>query len=157
MNRGTTTRARSGVLLATLALIVAACAAGVEATPSAPTPSPTATLAIRASNLRVGDGDDGRTVVMSVGSVVTLVLESTYWQVEVGSSPAVLALISGPSVSAGAMGTCVPGAGCGTATAAFRALAPGRATITASRATCGEALRCTGTDGTYKVTVVVGA
>jgi hypothetical protein len=83
-------------------------------------------------------------------------LGSAQAQVGDSSDPAVVALVSGPTTSAAAMGTCVPGGGCGTVTAAFRALAPGRATITASRTTCGEAMRCTGTDGAWEVTVVVG-
>jgi hypothetical protein len=45
--------------------------------------------------------------------------------------------------------------GCGTVTAVFRAVAPGSATITASRTTCGEALLCTGSAGAYEVTIVV--
>jgi len=153
MIRHMATRARLGALLVGLALLLAACATGVASAPvasqtAAPTPAP--------SNAHVTQADNGRTLAVPVGSEVTLELGSTYWQVGDSSDPAVLALVSGPNASAAAMGACVPGGGCGTVTAVFRALAPGRATITASRTTCGEAMRCTGTDGAYEVTVVVG-
>jgi hypothetical protein len=49
----------------------------------------------------------------------------------------------------------VPGQGCGTVTAVFAAIAPGSARLTASRISCGEALRCTGSDGVYVLTVTV--
>jgi hypothetical protein len=84
------------------------------------------------------------------------VLTSTYWQVLGSSDPAVLALVTGPTSSGAAMTACVPGAGCGTVTTVFHALASGRASITAARTTCGEAMRCTGTAGAYAVTIVVG-
>jgi hypothetical protein len=149
-------RARLSALLVGVALLLAACATGAASMPIPPVASPTATSTPAPSNAHVTQADNGRTLAVSVGSVVTLELGSTYWQVGDSSDPAVLALVSGPTASAAAMGTCVPGAGCGTVAATFRALAPGRATITASRTTCGEAMRCTGTDGAYEVTVVVG-
>jgi hypothetical protein len=37
----------------------------------------------------------------------------------------------------------------------FLALAPGTAVITASRTTCGEALRCTASQRHFSVTIVV--
>lgn len=163
MIRHMATRARLGALLVGLALLLAACATGVASAPTAPVASPTAPVVSPAatptpalSSAHVTEAYNGRTLALSVGSEVTLELASTYWQVGDSSDPAVLELVSGPNASAAAMGACVPGGGCGTVAAIFRALAPGRATITASRTTCGEAMRCTGTDGAYEVTVVVG-
>ena len=40
-------------------------------------------------------------------------------------------------------------------TATFSALRAGRAVVTAHRTSCGEALRCTGNQGSYAVTVMV--
>ena len=164
--------AGSSALLVSLALLLAACATPVTSAPtppvtSAPTPpvisvsaapvvSTTATPAPSASNPLVTEADNGRTLMVPVGSELTLELGSTYWQVGDSSDPAVLELVSGPAVSAAGMGACVPGGGCGTVTAVYRALAPGRAVIAARRTTCGEALTCTGTAGAYEVTVVVG-
>jgi hypothetical protein len=157
MNSHPITRVRSTVAVVTLGLLLAACSAGSAATPSAPIASSVgATPAATASNRQVGEADNGRTVSVTVGSEVTLLLGNTYWQVQGSSDPAVLALVSGPTASSAGLTACVPGAGCGTVTAVFRALAPGEATITAGRTTCGEALMCTGTAGAYKVTIVVG-
>jgi hypothetical protein len=147
MNRDTATRFRLSALLVGLSLLLAACAAGA-ASPSTPVAS--------AADTRISEADNGRSVTVPVGSEVTLELGSTYWQIGDSSNPAVLALVSGPTASAAAMRACVPGGGCGTVTAAFRALAPGRASANASRTSCGEAMRCTGTDGIFEVTVVVG-
>jgi len=120
--------------------------------PRTPTPAPTA-----AANRQVGEPDNGHSVVVPVGSEVTLVLHNIYWQVQGSSDPAVLALVSGPATSGAGPIACIPGSGCGTVTAVFRAVAPGRATITASRTSCGETMQCTGTPGAYEITVVVGS
>jgi hypothetical protein len=150
-------RLRSGIALVGLGLLLAACSAGSLVTPSAPiAASVGATPAATPFDRQVGEADNGGTVSVAVGSKVTLLLRNTYWQVQGSSDPAVLALVSGPTASAAGPLVCVPGAGCGTVTAVFVALAPGRATITASRTTCGEALMCTGTAGAYEVSVVIG-
>jgi len=38
----------------------------------------------------------------------------------------------------------------------FTARHPGTATVSASRTSCGEALRCTSNQGTYQLNVIVG-
>ncbi len=146
-----------------LALLLAACAAGVASPPATVTSAPTVPVATSSatrvpsvSSDLVTETDNGRTLTVSVGSELTLELGSTYWQVADSSDPAVLATVSGPTAATAGVGACVPGGGCGRITAVFRALAPGRAVITASRTSCGEALACTGTAGAYEVTVVVG-
>jgi hypothetical protein len=169
MRHPTVVRASFGVLLAGFALVLSACAAGAAA-PSGATSSavptgpasaaPVATAVVTPApsraTIQVGDGDNGRTLTVPVGSTVTLVLASTYWQVQGSSDPAVLSLVTGPTASGAGMTACVPGAGCGTVTAVFGALASGKASITAARTTCGEAMRCTGSAGAYTVTLVVG-
>lgn len=141
------------VLVISLGLVLAACSLGSTAIPSAASASPVATP----SQLQVSDADNGHSLTVAVGSEITLQLANTYWQVQASSDPAVLALVSGPTASGAAPSACLPGMGCGAVTAVFRALTPGQATITASRATCGEALRCTGSAGAYEVTIVVSA
>jgi hypothetical protein len=156
MNRPTTTPLRTTLATVGIGLLLAACSAAVAFPPSAPTPSPTATPAATSSNRPVSEADNGHSVTVPVGSEVTLLLGNTYWQVVGSSDPAVLVLVSGPTASPAGFTACVPGAGCGTVSAVFRAVAPGRATITAGRTTCGEALNCTGSAGAYEVTIVVG-
>jgi hypothetical protein len=148
-------RTRSIALALGLGLVLAACSTAAAVPPSATIPSATATPAPTPANLQVAEADNGHTVTVAVGSQITLVLGSTYWQVGDTAAPAILGLASGPTTSAAPMGTCVPGGGCGTVTAVFHALSPGTAQIVASRTTCGEAMLCTGTDGAYEVTVVV--
>ena len=174
MKRDVRIRPFPTVLAAGLGLLLAACSAGAAATPSAPlgsaTATPAATTAVStaappsqapgatpaAVNRQVSELDNGQTVAVPLGSTVTLVLHNTYWQVQGSSNPAILDLVSGPTTVGAAPGACIPGAGCGTVTAVFRAIAPGHPTITAARTTCGEALRCTGTAGAYEVTIAIG-
>jgi hypothetical protein len=103
----------------------------------------------------VGDSDNGRTVTLSRGDTLELQLHSTYWRVDRVSAGVLAA--SRPTVAAGSpsMTRCVPGQGCGTVTVDFRAAHAGRATVRAHRTSCGEARRCTGGAGAFRLTVVV--
>jgi hypothetical protein len=92
---------------------------------------------------------------VSVGATVRLVLHNIYWTVHDSPDPSVLTMVGRPVYSSAGAVKCVPGAGCGTVTATFKALAPGSALISASRTSCGEALQCTGGAGVFNVTVVV--
>lgn len=180
MNMRTILRAGRTGLLAGLAVLLNACAGGVGSSPAAQmTPSVEVSLAPSGPSYGVSpadapstspglpaqsaapagspvtESDNGRSMVVRVGSNVTLVLHNTYWQISKSSDPAVLALVSGPDYSGAGSISCVPGTGCGTVTTVFRAVAPGQATVTASRTSCGEVLACTGTAGAYRVTFVV--
>ena len=129
----------------------------VTAAPAAATATPPGSAAGTASPAaaEVTETDNGKTLVTQVGSDVKLVLHNTYWQVLGSSNPAVLSLVSGPTYSGAGPIACIPGSGCGTVTAIFRAVAPGRAIVTASRTTCGEVLPCPSSAGSYEVTIVV--
>lgn len=111
--------------------------------------SPRATAALTAN-----DAQNGHRITVHVGDRVSVVLHSTYWNFAGSSNAAVMAPDGSPTVSPDPSG-CVPGQGCGTASAVFVAAAPGIAQITASRTSCGEALRCTGSAGMYRLTVTV--
>jgi hypothetical protein len=106
----------------------------------------------------VGDADNGRTITLHTGDRLTVRLASTYWQFSTNTSSTALKLAATPITAATPPGTahCYPGMGCGTVTATFQAVAGGKATIAASRTTCGEAMRCTGNAGAYQLTVMVG-
>ena len=123
-----------------------------DATPTSP--GLLAQTAVPAGS-EVTEGDNGRSVVLRVGSEVKLVLHNTHWQISRSSDTAVLSLVSGPDYSSAGPISCIPGTGCGTVTTVFRAIAPGQATVTASRTSCGEVLACTGSAGAYQVTFVV--
>jgi len=104
----------------------------------------------------VGDGDNGKRVTIRVGDELKVVLESTYWTIA-GSSNASVLSAEGIQVDHPRLRGCVPGEGCGIAAREFVAEAAGTVTLTAGRTSCGEALRCTGTNGSYSVTVTVRA
>ncbi len=102
----------------------------------------------------VTDHVNGQTIDLQQGQVLHVVLSSTYWRIHGSSDSAVLSQLSGPTTLPQQSG-CVPGQGCGTVTASYRAVAAGQAQVTASRGTCGEALGCTGANSQFVVYVVV--
>jgi len=132
---------RARLAVAAVALVVLGCGASSSSVSSAP-PAP----------VTLTDADNGRTVSVAPCAQLTVTLGSTYWTFAGSSNSAVLRQVGQPVASPGA---CPPGVGCGQVSASFVAVAPGRAEVTASRSSCGEALSCTGGSGTYRVSVVV--
>lgn len=124
------------------ALVVVACGGAASSGAS-----------VRPTAVRVTDADNGRTVSLARGDQLTVTLASTYWSISGSSNPGVLRLDGQPLASPG---SCPPGVGCGQVSATFTAVGTGRADVTASRSSCGEALSCTGGAGSYRVAVVVG-
>jgi hypothetical protein len=82
------------------------------------------------------------------------VLSSTYWTFHGSSDTAVLHPVGAPEVRPQPTG-CVPGGGCGTATATYRAGAAGRAQVIATRTSCGEAMGCTAASSRFVLYVIV--
>ena len=117
-------------------------------------PATTTTTAPPAATLTYSEADNGRSVTVHRGDHLVVVLHSTYWSFD-PISGAVTADGS-PTVAPQLQG-CVPGGGCGTVTARFTAVAAGTATIHAHRDSCGEAMRCTGTQGDWRLNVTVSA
>src|SRR5258708_40049 len=81
----------------------------------------TAPHASAPSHVDLTDSDDGHTVSVARGGSVTVVLHSTYWQIKAPSNPSVLQEQGSPVVAPTMQG-CVPGGGCGTVTAQFKAV-----------------------------------
>jgi len=102
------------------------------------------------------DHANGRTLHVKVGERLNLILSSAYWQVRGSSAPAVLRQ-DGAATPLPRPSTCpkLPGLGCVPVRTTFLALAPGTAVISASRTTCGEALRCAASQRHFRVTIVV--
>lgn len=96
------------------------------------------------------------TIKVHVGDTVRVTLDSTEWTFSGSSDAAVLRQDGQQAVSPAPPEACVPGEGCGTTSAVFRAVRPGTATVDASRVSCGEARVCVGAEGKYELTVVVG-
>ena len=138
-------------------LTAAATACGSSAKPTATSAATSTTIATpNAATVTATDKDNGTTVAAKVGSRVDVVLASTYWTFAPVSDASVLRPVGTPVVNAQLKG-CVPGQGCGTVTASFAAVAPGTAVVSASRTSCGEAMRCSAAAGSYRVTVAVTA
>ena len=114
-------------------------------------PSPGSTP--EAGQIVATDSDNGKTLELHVGDRLELKLDSTYWNIHESSDLGVLRL-AGPMAISPQPG-CVPGAGCGLAIASFEAVGTGSADVTASRSSCGEAMRCVGNAGSYRLAVVV--
>lgn len=99
---------------------------------------------------------NGGTVHLRQGDRLEVTLHSTYWMFN-GSSNTSVVVAEGPAVISPASSQCVPGGGCGTVEMTFDVVGAGVADVTASRTSCGEALLCTGSQGSYKLTVVATA
>ncbi|MFC1438829.1 hypothetical protein ABUW04_11215 [Streptacidiphilus sp. N1-10] len=123
-------------------------AAGCDSAAVGAHPGPTA-----AATVTLDDRSPARTVTVTVGSTVDLVLHSTYWSALRSSAPHTLQPI-GAAVTSAAPG-CVPGQGCGTVTARFLAAAAGRVVLSATRTVCGEALPCAPGQRSFAVTVLI--
>jgi hypothetical protein len=102
----------------------------------------------------VDEHQAGKVVRVHKGDQVTLALHNTYWTIGAAHGK-VLQTAGGQQHTHARMQGCIPGGGCGTVTRSFVAAHEGRAGITASRTTCGEAMRCTGTNGSDRVTIRV--
>ena len=142
-------------------LLGAAGAAAVLALGSAPALSASAAAvhkgtghATHKHNVAASEADGGKTVTLRRGSRLTLTLHSTYWSIKGSSNPAVLHELFPPATRP-MPAHCVPGQGCGTVSASFAAVSSGRADVTASRTTCGEALQCAPAQRDYVLHVVV--
>jgi hypothetical protein len=132
----------------------ASTSTAAPATTAHPAPSTTTTTAVAPSAVQVSETQNGSTVHVAKGGSVAVVLHSTYWTLAAPSNAAVLQEEGQPTVTPMMQG-CVPGQGCGTVTAVYAVVGPGQSQLSASRTSCGEALRCTGTQGAWSVTVDV--
>ena len=131
------------IIAAGLVVAVTGCSGSSSAPPAGRTTAP------------VSESANGSTIRVAAGAAVRVTLHSTYWQFAPDSSPDVLrrtAIVTQPDTGA----PHIPGSGRGTVVAVFVAVARGTASIAASRTSCGEALRCVGSQGSFRLTVVVG-
>jgi hypothetical protein len=97
--------------------------------------------------------DKGKTVDLRVGETLRVVLDNTYWSTNPPSSNSAGLVQRGAVKVYPRLAGCVAGEGCGTVITLFRATAAGTAMVSASRVSCGEAMRCTSGNGTFEVTV----
>jgi len=137
----TVTRAATAAIAAAL---VAACGAVPSGGVGSGTP-PTTVVA--------RDADNGKTLHLRVGDHLEVRLNSTYWTFADTSRSSVVRQTAPATISPQPSG-CVPGGGCGIVAAVFNVIGAGTADIVANRTSCGEAMGCTGDQGSYRLTVV---
>lgn len=110
-------------------------------------------------SVMLSESSQGKTANVSLKSTFSLTLHSTYWSL--GPLPTGVSLIGAATISPIMPGPNAPtgckiaGSGCGTITWKFVASSKGVKTIVASRQSCGEALRCTPAQGSYRVQIKV--
>lgn len=148
-------RHRRAATVALAALAASSLAVGCATATSSQTTPPVGDQPAP-SPVVVQDKSNGHTVSVKVGQRLELILASNYWTVRGSSVPGVLRqdgqtrdLPKPPGCGS------IPGIGCVPIRTDFSALAPGTAVITASRVSCGEAMRCSPAQQHFTVTIVV--
>lgn len=109
---------------------------------------------LRTAGVTLSESDNGRTVTVATGETVRITLHSTYWTFAPSNATNVLELVGQPRFAPAA--TTVPGTGAGTVEVDYRVVQAGKATVAASRTTCGEALACTPEQRSFMVTIDAG-
>jgi hypothetical protein len=140
------------LILSGVAALATGCA--TAGTPGQVTSSPASTITAAGKSLVLNEHAKGKTVTVTVGTSVKLILHSSYWNISNSSSPKVLAEIGEPT-QLPATQTCPPGVGCNPMQAKFTAMTPGTAILSASRMSCGEAMLCAPAQRHFQVTVIV--
>ncbi|MDQ6614296.1 MAG: hypothetical protein M3083_06025 [Actinomycetota bacterium] len=116
------------------------------------------TRVVAGGTLGLSNAADGTTVRVVKSTTIVVSLSSTYWRfLPTAPFGPVLQQVGDVTIAPARIGTCIPGAGCGTASVTYKAVGTGQAQISASRTTCGEAMLCQGKAGSYSVQVVVTA
>jgi predicted secreted protein len=114
-----------------------------------------------ATSKSLTESNINQVVSVKIGSQISLTLHSTYWSLAKQSKSSALTSKGAPVIKpifpspAAPHGCSVVGSGCGTQTWKFVASKVGTGHLIATRTTCGEAMRCTGTNGRFEVTVKV--
>jgi len=152
----------------------AACASGqqsvsqrldvVSSTPSVrsvggPSSRTTPVPAGHLPDLTFSDHDNGRTVKLRRGQALVLSLGGgapggLYWHIQQAAPPSVLFSSASQHEPCVPHGPVIAGELCGTVSRKFVATSAGTATITATRQSCGEALRCSPSASRFRLTVL---
>jgi hypothetical protein len=148
----------AGLIMTALTMLCIGCghaaarpSPGQSLTPSAS--APTITVSGKTAII-VDEHANGKSVTVTVGAPIKLLLHNSYWNISASSRPDVLAEIGVPTWLP-VTPTCGAGMGCNPVQAIFTALRPGTAVLSASRMSCGEAMLCAPAQRHFQVTVVV--
>ena len=155
---GRHTRMTRRLLVAVAAMLLAATACSGGSGDSSTTGSKDTSSATPVAGGRhlLDEKDNGTKLDVQFGDTLVVTLHSTYWSFLPTDGLAIQSL--GDPATAPAT-NCPPpmnvtGSGCGTVTGTFNVGHIGTSTLKAHRDSCGEALRCTGKDADWSVTIV---
>ncbi|MEY9878325.1 hypothetical protein ABH931_007852 [Streptacidiphilus sp. MAP12-33] len=138
-----------GATTAASAPATSSATAGAGASTGASTPGGTTPVVVR-------NADKGKTITLHTGQTLEVVLSGGYWPAPASSAAGVLKAAGAPSFLSASPGRgCPPGVGCRPEQTDFTAVAPGTATVSATRTNCGEAMRCTDANGKFTISVTV--
>jgi hypothetical protein len=116
----------------------------------------TASTSVRsAKTIQVDDSSNGTTISAHVGDTVSVTLHNTYWTLATPSGQVLVTMTAPSAAPGGTQCPKLPGSGCGTVSASYRADAAGTTRLSAHRDSCGEAMRCGPGQGDWVVTVRV--
>ena len=110
------------------------------------------------AKVTITESSNRHVVTVARGAHLVVTLHSTYWTINPLARRTVLAQVGTQQTGgplSGPTHACVPGQGCGTVTMHYVAHGAGTVRLTAKRTTCGEAMRCTRSQGSWYVTVRV--
>lgn len=133
-------------LLAALLVAATGCNSGSGGSSNPPDQATNGTLSI-------DEKANGTTVHVRLGDTIEVTLHSTYWSFLPTDGLALQPFAPAQTAPATNCGGPV-GSGCGTVTTSYNVGHVGTSTLKAHRDTCGEALRCVGSDANWSVTVV---
>jgi hypothetical protein len=106
----------------------------------------------------IAETQNGKTITVKSGAVLTILLHSTFWAGAktknlLQAKPSEIASV--PPRPTAPVGCQHPGSGCGTIKWFYKAMKKGLATFTATRTSCGEVLQCTPENSNFKVKFLV--
>ena len=104
------------------------------------------------STRHLDESSNGKHLDVHFGDTIIVTLHSTYWTFGVPGG-FILQPVTPPQIGKGANCPTVPGNGCGTVTITYNVGKVGSGTIVAHRTSCGEALKCTGAQGNWSVSL----
>lgn len=156
LGSGARAAAKYAPIAALTVLLAAGCGSAAASPAGNGAPSSSSSSPASPHVVVVRDDANGKTVDVPAGATVELILNSSYWKVAGSSTPTVLRQDGGSTVLP-RPSNCpqIPGSSCSPLRTDFTALAPGSATVAASRTSCGEAMKCGPNESRFSVTVVV--
>ena len=106
----------------------------------------------------LAESNNGQRIQVTSGTTLQITLHSTYWTegkvknlVKIGE-PQISPIMPSANATPGCQHA---GMGCGTIIWKFKAVKKGSALFTATRISCGEALKCTADQTTYSLNIVI--